>query len=67
MFVNCLVKQIAICLAVVAVLLLNIMEVFSVGEILCWIDRVWSSNKCAYCACDPSVPSIGFAYGFVSR
>ena len=29
--VNCLVKQFAICLAVVAILLLNIMEVFSVG------------------------------------
>ena len=29
---------------------------------LCWIDRVWSSTKCACCACDPSmhlsVPSI---------
>ena len=33
-------------------------------EVLCWIDRVWSSNKCACCACDPSVylsvPSIVF-------
>ena len=31
---------------------------------LCWIDRVWSSTKCACCACDPSVhltvPSICF-------
>ena len=36
---------------------------------LCWIDRVWSFNECAYCACDPSVhlsvPSICFV--FVSR
>ena len=29
--VNCLVKQFAICLDVVAILLLNVMEVFSVG------------------------------------
>ena len=30
-FVNCLVNQFAICLGVVAILLLNVMEVFSVG------------------------------------
>ena len=30
-FVNCLVKQSAICLGVVVILLLNVMEVFSVG------------------------------------
>ena len=30
-FVTCLVKQFAICLSVVAVLLLNVMGVFSVG------------------------------------
>ena len=30
-FVNCLLKQFAICLGVVAVVLLNVMEVFSVG------------------------------------
>ena len=30
-FVNCLVKQLAMCLGVVAILLLNIMDVFSVG------------------------------------
>ena len=33
-------------------------------EVLCWIDRVWSSTECAWCACDPSVylsdPSICF-------
>ena len=28
---NCLVKQFAICLSVVAILLLNVMELFSVG------------------------------------
>ena len=38
-FVNCLVKQFAISLGVVVILLLNVMEVFSV-EVLCWIDRV---------------------------
>ena len=30
MFVNCLVKQFAMCFGVVAILLLNVMEVFSV-------------------------------------
>ena len=30
-FVSCLVKQFAICLGVVAILLLNVMDVFSVG------------------------------------
>ena len=31
LFVNCLVKQFEMCLGVVAVLLLNVMDVFSVG------------------------------------
>ena len=31
MFVNCYVKQFAICLGVIVILLLNVMEVFSVG------------------------------------
>ena len=31
-FVNCLLKQFAMCLGVVAILLLNVMEVFNVGE-----------------------------------
>ena len=31
LFVNCLVKQFAICLVVVVIMLLNVMEVFSVG------------------------------------
>ena len=35
-------------------------------EVLCWIDRVLSSNECVCCACGPSVrldvPSIGFVY-----
>ena len=30
-FMNCLVKQLAICFGVVAILLLNVMAVFSVG------------------------------------
>ena len=37
-------------------------------EALCWIYRVWSSEECACCACDPSVhlsvPSIGFVCVF---
>ena len=31
-FVNCLVKQFAMCLGVVAILLLNVMDVVSVGR-----------------------------------
>ena len=71
-FVICLVKQFTICLGVVAILLLNVMEVFTV-EVLCWINRVWSSKECVCCACDPSVhlhlsvPSIGFVYVFVCQ
>ena len=33
-------------------------------EVLCWIDRVWSSKECACCVFDAnerlSAPSIGF-------
>ena len=65
--VVCLVKQLAICLGVFAILLLclNVIDVFSVGEVLCWIDRVWSSKECACCACDPSVPLSVPSLGFV--
>ena len=62
-FVNCLVKQFAMSLGVVAILLLNVMDVFSVcgGALL---DRhVWSVESVCY-ACDPnerlSAPSICF-------
>ena len=68
-FVNCLGKQFAICLGVIAVLLLNVMECLVWVEMLCWIDHVWSSKECACCACDPSmhlsVLSIGFVYVYV--
>ena len=73
-FVNCLVKQFAMCMGVVAILLLNVMDVFSVCGglvVLCWIDHVWSSKECVCCACDPnerlSALSIGFACVFVCR
>ena len=70
-FVNCLVKQFAMCLGVVAILLLNVMDVFGVGGVQCWIDRVWSSKECTCCVCDPNVhitvPSIGFVCVFVCR
>ena len=40
-------------------------------EVLCCIDRVWSSKECGWCACDYSVhlsvPSIGFLFVFVCR
>ena len=48
-FVNCLVKQLAMCLGVVEILLLNVMEVLVWVEVLCWIDREWSSKECAGC------------------
>ena len=35
-------KQFAICLGVVVILLLNVMKL----ELLCWIDHVWSSKEC---------------------
>ena len=49
-FVNCQVKQFSICLGVVAILLLNVMDVFSVGggdflDILC---RVFQ-RMCVLC------------------
>ena len=68
-FVNCLVKQFAIFLGGVVNLLLNVMEMLSVGG--GWIDRVWSSKECMGCACDPSerlgAPSICFVCVFVCR
>ena len=40
-------------------------------EVFCWIDTVWSTKECVYCACDPSVRldalSICFVYVFVCR
>ena len=40
-------------------------------EVLCWIDRVWSSKECVCCAYDHSVhldvPSISFVYVCVCR
>ena len=54
-FVNCLVKQFAICLGVLVILLLNVMELLSVGGAV-------SSKEWVCCACVPSecldAPSI---------
>ena len=70
--VNCLVKQFAMCLGVVAMLLLNVMEVFRVcGDAL--LDRpcMVFQRVCVCCACDPnerlSAPSICFVCVFVCR
>ena len=52
-FVNCLVKQFAKCLGVVAILLLNVMDVFSVCG--------GAPNECL------SAPSICFVCVFVCR
>ena len=61
-------KQFAMCVGVVAILLLNVMEVFSVGGGALMDRPCMSSNECA---CDPSVylsaPSICFVYVFVCR
>ena len=55
LFVNCWVKQFAICLGVVVILLLNTMEVFCVGggALLCRPCMVF--QKMWVFACDPSV------------
>ena len=69
--VNCLVKQFVICLGVVTILLLNVMEVFSVGGSALLDIPCMFFQRSACCACDPSVhlrvPSIGFVYVFVCR
>ena len=71
--VSCLVKQFAICLGVVAILLLNVMEVFSVsgGALLDRPCMVWFSKECGCCACDHSVylsvPSIGNVCFYISE
>ena len=77
-FVNCLVKQFAMCLGVFAILLLNVMDVFSVygGALLdrpCMVFQrvcvLWSSKECVCCNCDLnerlSAPSICFVCVFV--
>ena len=54
-YVNCLVKQFAICLGVFAVLLLKVMELLCVvGDAIYLIDHVWSSIECVCCTCCPS-------------
>ena len=71
-FVNCLVKQFAMCLGVVAILLLNVMDVFSVcgGALL---DRpcMVFQRVCVFVPGDPnerlSSPSICFVCVFVCR
>ena len=45
-FVNYMVNQFAISLGVVAILLLNVLDVFSACVVLYWIDYVWSSKEC---------------------
>ena len=50
-FVNCLVKQFSICLGVVVILLLNVMEVFSMGKVLCWILHIMWSGKSLQLLC----------------
>ena len=66
-FAKCLVKQFAMCFGVVAILLLNVMDVFSV----CGCALLDSSIECVWCACDPnerlSAPSICFVCVCVCR
>ena len=61
-FVNCLVKQFAMCLGVVVILLLNVMKCLVGVVVLCWIDYVWSYKECAssfhmFCLCMSEVIS----------
>ena len=49
---NCLVKQFAIICLGVVILLLNVMELFSMVGVICWIDHLWSSKQFVCCACD---------------
>ena len=70
MFVNCLVKQFAICLNVVVILLLNVAEVFSMGggdmlyrlcmvfQIICVLCLTQCASKCSF---------HRFCYGCVCR
>ena len=56
LYVACLtvfVKQFAMCLGVVPILLLNVMDVLVCMVVLCWIDHVWSSKECV---CLPVIP-----------
>ena len=70
-FVNCLVKQFAMCLGVVAIVLLNVMDMFSVGGGALLDRRCMDFQRMCRCACDPSmylsVLSIGFVGVFVCR
>ena len=63
---NGLVKQFAICLGVVVILLLIVMEVFNVGGGALLDRQCMVFQKCACYACDPSLhlsaPSIGIVY-----
>ena len=45
-------------LGVVDIVLLNVMEVISAGEVLCCIDREGSSKVCVCSACDPSLVCV---------
>ena len=69
---RCLFVLCVACLGVVAILLFNVMKVFSVCVVvLCCIDHVWSSKECVCSTCDPnerlSAPSICFVCVFVCR
>ena len=70
-FVNCLVKQFAMCVGVVAVLLLNVMDVFSVcgGALLdrpCMVFQRVFVLSCGPCE-RLDAPSICFVCVFVCR
>ena len=66
-FVNFLVKQFAICLGLVIILLLNVMEGFSVGR-GALLDRPRNVHIVPVIpVCHLSVPSIGFVIFFVCR
>ena len=62
-FVNCLVKQFVICFGVVAILLLNVMAVFSVGGGCCFLPTPMTlasggSSMFPHVVHQPASPSI---------
>ena len=64
-FVNCLVKQFAMCLGVVAILLLTVNDVYSVGGGALLDRPCMVFKKSACCACDSSVHLSVLSIGFI--
>ena len=55
------------CLGVFAIFCLMLWKCLVWVDVLCWIDRVWSSKECSCCACNPRVHLSGPSYVCVCR